>query len=325
MSTHTEALWYAERASGIVAYLLLTVLVVLGLTLSSRARSRAWPAFAIEDVHRFVGILAGVFIALHVSLMAIDSFLPFSLTQILVPFTATYRPLATGLGTVALELVLAVAISNVLRRRIGRRTWRALHYLGFGVWAAATAHGLLAGTDRHDSWLLAIDVAAVAAVVTGLVYRAAEARPRLSSATGIGLAAAVVVVAVLTLLPQAPSPSNATVVQSVQSVPDAYSGSLTARIEQQVGDEESLLSISGRATGSASALVRIDLLGSEDGLRQTALQIRFSDGAGCVGTVSRIDTSGFAGSCSTPDGHSRTVQGTWSVVSDVVRGRLTLA
>ena len=130
MASHSLAIWYAERAAGVVSYVLVTLLVVLGLTLSNRVRSKQWPMFAIEDVHRFVGILAGVFITLHVSLIAIDPFLPFSLTQILVPFTAGYRPLATGLGTVALELLVAVAITNALRRRIPQRIWRTTHYLG---------------------------------------------------------------------------------------------------------------------------------------------------------------------------------------------------
>jgi sulfoxide reductase heme-binding subunit YedZ len=322
MSSHTEALWYAERASGIVAYVLLTLLVVLGLTLSSRARSRSWPAFTIEDVHRFVGILAGVFIAVHVSVLAIDSFLPFSLTQILVPFTASYRPLATGLGTVAVELLLAVAVANALRRRIGNRTWRAVHYLGFAVWGTATAHGLLAGSDRRDAWLLAVYVTAVAAVLAGLLYRTVVPRPRLVSAAGLGFAAAVAVVALLATASQPPAPSATAT--AAAAVPGAFSGNLSARIEQQPGEEQSLLSISGRATGSTSALVRIDLLGTDEGVARTALQIRFSDGARCVGTVYRVDQAGFAGSCRTADGGSRAVSGTWTVGEETVHGRLTL-
>ena len=322
MSSHTEALWYAERASGIVAYVLLTLLVVLGLTLSSRARSRSWPAFAVEDVHRFVGILAGVFIAVHVSVLAIDSFLPFRVRQILVPFTASYRPLATGLGTVALELLVAVAITNALRRRISHRTWRAVHFLGFAVWAAATGHGLLAGSDRHDAWLLAIYVAAVAAVVAGLLWRTVAPRPRLASVTGLGLAAAVAFVAVLAAVSQPRAPSGTAT--ATTAVPHAFSGDLSARIEQQAGQEESLLSISGRATGPTSALVRIDLLGTDDAIARTALQIRFSGGARCVGTVYRVDQAGFAGSCSTADGGSRAVAGTWTVGAGSVHGRLTL-
>jgi len=201
IAADTLQVWYAERAAGIVAYILLTALVVLGLALSNRVRTRAWPAFAIEDVHRFVGILAGVFVALHVGLIAIDTFVPFSVSQILVPFTADYRPVATGLGTVALELLVAVAISNALRSRLSHGLWRTLHYGGFGVWGAATAHGLLTGSDRHDGWLLALYIVAVTAVLAGLTVRTRRPRPRLEAALGTGLLGAIVVVGTLALVP----------------------------------------------------------------------------------------------------------------------------
>jgi methionine sulfoxide reductase heme-binding subunit len=322
MDAHSQTIWYAERAAGIVSYLLLTLLVVLGLTLSTRVRTKRWPMFAIEDVHRFVGILAAVFIVLHVSLIAVDPFLPFRLTQIFVPFTAAYRPLATGLGTVALELLVAVAVANALRRRIPHRLWRTTHYLGFAVWAAATAHGLVAGSDRRDAWLLGLYVAAVAAVLTGIVYRTAGSRPRFRHGIGIGLAGAAVVVAVLAMLPASRAPSASAA--SPRQIPAAYEGALVGQVDQQVSDDESLVSIAGRATGSTSAAVRIDLLGNSFGVERTSLQIRFDGGATCVGTVSQLSTQGFTGSCSSGDGQSRSVRGSWTVDGDSVSGRLTL-
>ena len=83
--------WYLARASGIVAFVLLTIAVVLGLTLSGRAKLRYWPRFAIEDVHRFAGLLTGTFVSIHVLTLFADSYLPFSLTQLAVP-----GPRATG-------------------------------------------------------------------------------------------------------------------------------------------------------------------------------------------------------------------------------------
>ena len=124
-----------------------------------------------------------------------------------MPFTAGYRPIATGLGTVALELLVAVAITNALRRRIPHRLWRATHYLGFAVWAAATVHGICAGSDRRDVWLLALYVASIAAVLAGLVYRTSASRPQLGQAIGFGLVAGAVVVGVVAALPAARSPS----------------------------------------------------------------------------------------------------------------------
>jgi methionine sulfoxide reductase heme-binding subunit len=113
--------WYAARAAGIVAYLLLTAVVALGVSMAGRApgrRWKRWPMFAVEDVHRAGGLLVGTFIALHVATIAIDSYLPFSLGQLAIPLTAHYRPIWTALGIVAAELLLALAVTNHYRDRI---------------------------------------------------------------------------------------------------------------------------------------------------------------------------------------------------------------
>ena len=123
--------------------------MLAGILLAGKVRVPGLPRFAVEDVHRFLGILAGVFIAVHVGSVALDSVVPFSLSQLVVPFTAGYRPLATGLGVVALELLLAVAVTNRLRSRLPYRFWRRAHYATLAVWLLATFHGILSGTDRQ--------------------------------------------------------------------------------------------------------------------------------------------------------------------------------
>src|SRR5262249_42162460 len=97
--------WYAARAAGVAAYLLLSAVVALGTTMARRKSLPRWPRFALEDVHRFGGLLVGTFVAIHVVAIAIDSWLPFSIVQIVVPFTARYRPVWVGLGIVAAELL----------------------------------------------------------------------------------------------------------------------------------------------------------------------------------------------------------------------------
>jgi methionine sulfoxide reductase heme-binding subunit len=163
--------WYLARASGIVAVVLLTVAVVLGLTLSGRAKLRYWPRFAVEDVHRFAGLLTGTFISLHVLTLFVDSYMPFSLTQLVVPGTSPYRPLSTALGVVAAELLLALAITNRYRKQFSYRFWRRAHYLNFAVWALALAHGLADGTDRAAPWALALYIVAAATVAGCLAWR----------------------------------------------------------------------------------------------------------------------------------------------------------
>jgi methionine sulfoxide reductase heme-binding subunit len=166
--------WYVARASGIVAYLLLSASVVLGVLMAGRTRF-TWPRFAVEEVHRFLAILTGVFIVLHGGALLLDRVVPFSLAQELVPFTASYRPFAVGLGVVAAELSAAVGISNALRSRLPRRVWRRIHYLTLAVWALATVHGVLAGTDRFDPWFAALAAMSISAV--GMAF-AARFSPR---------------------------------------------------------------------------------------------------------------------------------------------------
>ena len=108
--------WYVVRASGLVAFAGLTISVVLGLLMSGGARSARWPRFALEDVHGFAGVVGGVFIALHGLALLVDTYLPFTAFQLVVPGTAPYRPLATAAGVIAAELLAALAVTNRLRR-----------------------------------------------------------------------------------------------------------------------------------------------------------------------------------------------------------------
>jgi sulfoxide reductase heme-binding subunit YedZ len=167
MLASSSATWYAARAGGLVAFAALTASVVLGLTLSGKARLAHWPRFAVEDVHRFAGVLAGTFIALHGAALLVDNYLPFSLGNLLVPGTAPYRPLWTALGVVAAELLFALAITNRFRKRLPYKTWRRAHYANFAVWVLAFVHGLGAGTDTGTVWAVSL-YASAAAAVTGL-------------------------------------------------------------------------------------------------------------------------------------------------------------
>jgi predicted ferric reductase len=186
--------WYFARSAGIVAYLLLSSSVVLGLVMSARART-SWPRFAVEEVHRFLAIATGVFVALHGATLLLDRVVPFSLGQAVVPFTSSYRPFAVGLGVLSAELMAAVGVSNRLRSEIPHRLWRRIHYATFAVWLGATVHGLLAGTDRQDPWFLALTGLAVSAVALAALSRFAK-----TAATGaVALTSAAAAAAVLAL------------------------------------------------------------------------------------------------------------------------------
>jgi Ferric reductase like transmembrane component len=197
MSGWNAVTWETARAGGLISYVLLTAAVSLGLVLRNRWQSTRWPRLITNELHGYVSLLALVFIAVHVSAVAIDPFTHFGLTAVLLPFASHYRPLWMGLGIVALYLLLAVWVSTRLRTRIGHRLWRQIHLLAFGVYGAATLHGLGTGSDTRTLWAVALYTTSVLLVATLLAVRllapsGRDARPRPLVA---GAAAAVVLVA----------------------------------------------------------------------------------------------------------------------------------
>jgi sulfoxide reductase heme-binding subunit YedZ len=167
--------WYFARSAGVVAYLLLSSSVLLGVLLAGRTRL-TWPRFAVEEVHRFLAILTGVFIVLHGGSLLLDRVVPIGLGGELVPFTSPYRPFAVGLGVTAMELIAAVGISNALRGRIPHAAWRKLHYLTLPAWLLASLHGVLAGTDAGDPWFAGIAAGSFAAVAVAAFARFSSKR-----------------------------------------------------------------------------------------------------------------------------------------------------
>jgi hypothetical protein len=166
--------WYVARAGGIVAYFLLTFTVCAGIGLAGRARVPGFPRLAVNELHRFAGILTGTFLAIHVGAILLDGYIHFTVPQVLVPLASSYRTIAVAFGIVAAELLVALAVTNRLRRVLPRRIWRRAHYLNFAVWALATTHGITAGTDSATAWLLAIYVIAIATVGGLACWRFAE-------------------------------------------------------------------------------------------------------------------------------------------------------
>ncbi len=93
-----------------------------------------------------------------------------------MPGATSYRPFWVALGTIALELLLAVALANVLRKRIGHMRWRRVHYLTFGVWFASTVHGIGAGTDATAGWLRVLYLVSIGSVALATVWRVGARR-----------------------------------------------------------------------------------------------------------------------------------------------------
>ena len=166
MSSWNAVTWDTARAGGFVAYAVLTLAVAAGLVLRNRWHTARWPRLVTNELHGYLSLLALVFVAVHVLAVVADPFTRFGLAEVLVPLASHYRPLWMGLGTVALYLLLAVWISSKLRTRIGYRTWRGIHVLAYGVYAAATVHGIGTGTDTSTYWALALYSLSVLVVAT---------------------------------------------------------------------------------------------------------------------------------------------------------------
>jgi sulfoxide reductase heme-binding subunit YedZ len=162
--------WLASRSAGVVAYLLLSTSVVLGLAMATRlapVRARA----GVRVLHERVALLALGAVAAHGLLLLPDPWLHPGLLGLLVPFTTGYRPVWTGLGICAVYGAAGLSLTYYAGRRLGTRRWRSAHRLIPVAWALAAAHVLGAGTDAVSVWLQVILAATIAAIVALLAQR----------------------------------------------------------------------------------------------------------------------------------------------------------
>lgn len=190
--TSSTPLWYATRATGLVALVLLTASMALGLLASVGFQRPEWPRFVTHGLHRNLALLALGFTAVHVLTTVLDSFVAIPLQDAFIPFISSYRPIWVGLGAIALDLILALIITSLLRTRMGLRSWRVVHWTAYLCWPVAVLHGLGTGTDTPVRWVLLITACCVL-VVTGLtLWRLALAWPNRPVASIAGVVLIVV-------------------------------------------------------------------------------------------------------------------------------------
>jgi sulfoxide reductase heme-binding subunit YedZ len=168
---HGPGLWYATRATGLVALLLLTTSVLLGILTAGRFASANWPRFLSQGLHRNISLLVLVFLTLHVGTTVVDTYTSIPLTAAFIPFASAYKTAWLSLGAVALDLLLALTASSLVRQRLGHRAWRRVHWLAYACWPVAVAHGLGIGTDRSSTWVLALSIACVLVVLATAGWR----------------------------------------------------------------------------------------------------------------------------------------------------------
>lgn len=167
----TEALWYTARGAGIVSLVLLTVVVVLGVGSRSGRPVFGLPRFAVAAVHRNASLTALGLLLVHMLFLLADPYAQLRFVDLLLPFNATYRPFWLGLGTLAMDLLIVVWLSTLVRRWIGARAWRAIHWISYAIWPVALLHALFTGTDAGRLWLRGIAGGCLLLVSAAVIWR----------------------------------------------------------------------------------------------------------------------------------------------------------
>ncbi|MFE0462358.1 ferric reductase-like transmembrane domain-containing protein [Kitasatospora sp. NPDC058965] len=214
-SSSPSPLWYATRAGGTVALVLLTATVALGIAVGGRYAPRSLARFELGALHRNLALLTVVFLVLHIVTAVLDPFVHLGWWITVVPFAASYRPLWLGLGTVAFDLLLAVVLTSAtagVRLRLGQRRWKAVHWLAYACWPVALFHAAGTGTDTRSTLQLVLYAACLIVVVVAVWWRLYRAGPGHAAArlwAGLAvLALPVALVGFLRLGPLAPGWSH---------------------------------------------------------------------------------------------------------------------
>jgi methionine sulfoxide reductase heme-binding subunit len=168
---HGPGLWYVTRATGLVSLVLLTVTVLLGLLVTGNFTSVRWPRYLTRGLHQNVSMFVLAFLALHIAATVLDTYTSISLTAAFIPFASSYKPAWLSLGAIALDLLIALTVTSLVRGRLGYRAWRRLHWLAYACWPVAVTHGVGIGTDRSATWVIVLTLGCVGCVATAAVWR----------------------------------------------------------------------------------------------------------------------------------------------------------
>jgi hypothetical protein len=305
--------WEVARVGGMVAYVLLTASVALGLLLSLKVNSERWPRFITNGLHRFVTLVALVFTVVHSVAVLLDPFTGFTPAEVLLPFAAHYRPLWIAMGIVSAYLLLAVWASEYVRKWIGYAWWRRFHYLSFVVFVVGTLHGLGTGSDTAQPWALTLYGVAGGLVTLLLALRLVRSIPRVAGDVGVYAAgvAFLAFVAFTVVGPMQPGwnsianggngngasaawlAAHPVVAASAEAPATTFDANLVASL---VDDDE----LRGTFSGSVSGVAGTVRLAIDDG--SAFLQMVFDGGWSCDGQASSAGQASLAATCSSSDG-----------------------
>ncbi len=165
--------WLLIRGSGIAAFALLSSSVIWGLFVSTKFLGGLTKAKALTWFHESLGISALIATVIHMVSLSIHEFLPFTWGEILIPGRSAWKTLPVALGVVSFYGLVVVIGSFYVKKHIGQKAWRRIHYASFGLFLAALLHGILAGTDTTNIWVIGLYVGSTLAVFGLLAHRMA--------------------------------------------------------------------------------------------------------------------------------------------------------
>jgi sulfoxide reductase heme-binding subunit YedZ len=278
---NAKTFWYLTRGTGIVALLLLTASVALGVLTTARWRSPRWPRFALSAVHRNLTLLTIVFVAVHVVTTVLDGYAPIRLVDSLVPFVSRYRPVWLGLGALAFDLLLALVVTSLLRAQLGYRFWRQIHWLAYASWPVALVHALGTGTDARVGFMLIAGFGSLAVVALAVLARVALAPGRRTPVrAAAALAALIAPLAIVVWYESGPAkhgwarragtpatllasaPRSARRVAASQPVQTSFSARLVGRMSDSTNVNGLVdVVITGKLNNGRVGAVRLDLRG----------------------------------------------------------------
>jgi predicted ferric reductase len=181
-------LWWIDRSAGLVSLVLLTIVMLLGALAAGRSERLLGWRVLLQGLHRELPLVAGVLLAVHIGTAVADSFVPLSPRDVVLPFAAGYRPLWIGLGTLALDLLVVLVVTSLLRTRLGHRSWRLVHWSAYALWPLAVVHALGSGSDMHARTVHQLGVACVGLVLLAALWRlVTSATPAALRVVGVAL------------------------------------------------------------------------------------------------------------------------------------------
>lgn len=289
-ASNGKTLWYLTRGTGLVALVLLSVSVALGVTEVNRWARPSWPRFVTAGLHKNVSLLSTVFLAVHIATSIFDAFAPIRWIEVVIPFISKYRPIWLGLGAVAVDLLIAIVITSLIRQRIGYRAWKLVHWTSYACWPTAMVHALGTGSDSRHNWALIVYGISLAVVVVSVWWRLATgwttpARTGRLVAVAGSVAVPLLIVGFFVVGPgrsgwaaRAGTPksliASANQPVTASSVPAAAPVTFSAPFTDQMrgtiaqstpnASGQSTVTINATLTGTASGVIQVALTGAAD-------------------------------------------------------------